>query len=257
MGCKILKWIFPVIIIFSNDKVHGQGIVNTETMLSDADQDLSLSIDLAGNFNFGNIKLFQSSSNITAGLKKNESLFRAVLGYHFLRSDGKTKSSDLFYQLRYNYFIGNHSMYGFYQIQNAKSLRLKKRWLLGSGFRFGLHKKDDNYFDFALGAFYESETYTVNENIMDELLVQNWKANINSFWNLRISTDVEFLSTLYYQLAVNSLSDQRLYMESRLSYELDHMEFNITYRNRSHTVPYIKGIEKSDQGLLFGFSYDL
>ena len=83
MACKILKWIFPVIIIFSNDKVHGQGIVNTESMLSDADQDLSLSIDLAGNFNFGNIKLFQSSSNITAGLKKNESLFRAVLGYHF------------------------------------------------------------------------------------------------------------------------------------------------------------------------------
>ena len=95
-------------------------------MLSDADQNLSLSIDLAGNFNFGNIKLFQSSSNITAGLRKNVNVFRAVVGYHFLQSDGKTKSSDLFHQFRYNYFIGSHSMYGFYQIQNAKSLSLKK-----------------------------------------------------------------------------------------------------------------------------------
>ena len=90
---------------------------------------------------------------------------------------------------------------------------------------------------------------------MDELLVQ-MESKYQFILESQNIKGCRILSTLYYQLAVNS-SDQRLYMESRLSYELDHMEFNITYRNRSHTVPYIKGIEKSDQGLLFGFSYDL
>ncbi len=252
---KLVGSVFFVVLSFN--QVVAQGIVNTEKMLSDAEEVLSASLDISGNFSFGNIRLFQAGSSVSTGIRKGNQLYRGVFGYDFLRSDGKVKSSDLFHQFRYNYFIGNHSLYGFYQIQNTKSLRLKNRWLAGGGIRFSLFKKEGNYFDVALGGFYESEVYNANSNNDSELPVDHVKGNINSFWNLKLSKNIDFLSTLYYQVALDTISDQRLFVESKLSFELDKADFTITYRNRSHTEPYINGIDKSDQRLLFGFSFNL
>lgn len=255
-SCSNLFFSF-ILSLFSVNFLNAQGIVNTEKMLSDAEEEITMSFDISGNFSFGNIRLFQSGSSLTTGLRKEEQLFRAVFGYDFLRSDGQVKSSDLFHQFRYNYFIGDHSFYGFYQIQNTKSLELKNRWLTGGGIRLSLHRKEKAYFDIAFGGFYESEVYNRTSDTGNEIEIDNFKANINSFWNLQLSKNVEFLSTIYYQIAFETLSDQRLFLESKLSFELNKSDFTVTYRNRSHTEPYIDGIDKSDQRLLFGFSFDL
>ena len=248
--------LFLIILAYPLE-LAAQGIVNTEKMLSDVDDELSLVLDVNGNFSFGNIRLFQSGSSLSAGIRQQKQLFRAIFGYDFLRSDGNLKSSDLFHQMRYNYFIGTHSLYGFYQIQNTKSLRLKNRWLSGGGIRFSLLRKNSNYLDVAFGGFYESELYSANANNGQELSVKNIKGNLNTFWNLQLSENVEFLTTFYYQFTLENLNDQRLFQESKLSYKMNKADFTVTYRNRSHTEPYIDGINKSDQRLLFGFSFDL
>ena len=119
-SCSNLFFSF-ILSLFSVNFLNAQGIVNTEKMLSDAEEEITMSFDISGNFSFGNIRLFQSGSSLTTGLRKEEQLFRAVFGYDFLRSDGQVKSSDLFHQFRYNYFIGDHSFYGFYQIQIGRA----------------------------------------------------------------------------------------------------------------------------------------
>jgi hypothetical protein len=252
-----LRILLLILLPISVSEVQAQGIVNTEKMLSNADEELSAALDISGNFSFGNIRLFQSASGLSAGIKKGKKLYRGVFGYDYLRSEGSVKSSDLFHQFRFNHFISNHSLYGFYQVQNTKSLRLKNRWLTGAGIRFSLHKKAENYFDVAIGGFYESELYNATSNNGSELSIDNVKGNINSFWKLQLAENVDFTNTFYYQVAVDSITDQRLFIESKISYSLKKADFTITYRNRSHTEPYIEGIDKSDQRLLFGFSFDL
>lgn len=246
-----------IAFIFSSFSVKAQGIVNTEKMLSDADDTFTFSIDVNGNFSFGNIRLFQASSSLTGGIKRDKHLLRAVLGYDYLRNEGVIKSSDVFHQFRYNYSIGKHSLYGFYQIQNTRSLKLKNRSLSGAGIRFNLLRKAGDYFDVALGGFYESEKYDSETLLFEPITVNNVKMNANAFWKLQLAERTQFISTIYYQVAADNLSDQRLFVESKISYLLNKADFSVMYRNRTHTEPYISGIDKSDQRVLFGFSFDL
>lgn len=257
------KKLFPYSILLSlfflvlPNNAFAQGIVNTEKMLSDAENTITLSMDVNGNFNFGNIRLFQAGSTISGGIRKDNQLFRAVLGYDYLRNDGTVRSSDIFHQFRYNYYIGKNSLYGFYQLQNTRSLKLKNRSLVGAGYRLNIIKKETDYFDLALGGFYESERYKSATTLTEPITVNNLKLNVNSFWSLTLAEQTKFISTIYYQLAAEKLSDQRLFVESKLTYALKKADFFLIYRNRTHTEPYITGIDKSDQKLLFGFSFDL
>jgi len=244
-------------LLFPFKLLNAQGIVNTEKMLSDANDTFTLSMDVNGNFSFGNILFFQASSSFTGGIKKDHHLLRAVFGYDYLSSEGNIKSSDVFHQFRYNYSIGTHSLYGFYQIQNTRSLKLKNRSLSGAGIRLNLFRNANDYFDIALGGFYESEKYELETSLPERLTVNNIKVNVNAFWKLQLEERTQFISTIYYQVTANKLSDQRLFVESKISYSLNKVDLSVMYRNRTHKEPYIFGIDKSDQRVLFGFSFDL
>lgn len=234
-----------------------QGIVNTERMLTKAGDSLTVSVDVGGDLSLGNVSLLQIDTQISSGIRKENHLVRALVGYDFLRSDGSTKTADLFHQLRYNYFVNRHSMYAFYQIQNTKALSLKNRQLAGGGFRFNLYQKESDYIDVALGGFYESEIYNDPDASNNRTAVQQFRGNVNVFNQLRINRRTLFLTTLYYQLSLENAQDARLFLESTLRYSLGKASYFVMYRDRYHSSPYVAGVEKADQKILFGFSYDL
>ncbi|MCR9131533.1 MAG: DUF481 domain-containing protein [bacterium] len=236
---------------------NAQGIVNTERMLTNAGDSLTLSLEIAGDLSLGNVSLLQVDTQLSSGIRKGNHLYRALFGYDFLRSDGSTLSADLFHQFRYNYFVNRHSLYGFYQIQNAKALKLKNRQLAGGGFRFNLYQKKKEYVDVALGGFYESEIYNDPNASNNRTAVQQFRVNVNVFNRLMLTQRTQFLTTLYYQVSAENTKDARLFLESTIRYTLGKSAFFVMYRDRYHSTPYIAGIEKADQKILFGFSFDL
>lgn len=237
--------------------VLAQGIVNTEKMLSDADKTLTINLDVSGDISLGNILLYRINTQVSAGIRRGPHLARTLYGYDYLNSDGTVKSSDLFNQWRYNYYINRHSLYAFYQIQNAKSLKLKNRQLVGGGFRYNLIKKEADYLDVALGGFYESEIYNQAESSGGRFVMQHVRGNANVFSSLQITENTRWLNTFYFQHSLKNEGDYRLYLESKVTYDLGKADFNVMFRNRYHSAPYISGIDKADQKILFGFSFDL
>jgi hypothetical protein len=236
-------------------KAGAQGIVNTEAMLTNASDIFKFDVSINGNLSIGNIKLYQGGAQLVTGLRKHRHLYRVLLGYDYLRSDEVVNSSDVFSQIRYNYYLSKHSLFAFYQVQNTRSLKLKSRQLLGSGIRFRLFEDGTNYIDTAPGILFEDEFYNLPPNsAITASGNRTLRATSNLFVNVQFSTRLRFLNTTYFQQSLKNGNDFKVFSESKLGYTLKNVELNILYRNKFHSAPYLPAILKSDQKIVLGIS---
>ena len=158
----INKYLSIVIVALFTCNMQSQTIVNTENLMKSVDSTLSVGFGLNGDFKFGNLELYQFNITSQVGKKFDNNLIRLVFNYEYISENNEVLASDYTAQLRYNYSIDNHSVFSFVQSQKSKALHLDYRHLIGGGYRHSIFKKDENYFDFSLGAFYEDELYLKN-----------------------------------------------------------------------------------------------
>ena len=163
-------------------------------------------------------------------------------------------ASDYTAQLRYNYNIGNHSIFSFIQSQKSRALNLNYRNLIGGGYRHNIYKKDENYFDLSAGVFFENELYLKDTD--EEIMVVNYRASLSSFFKVRVSKKSFINTSIYYQINLDNVKDARLFIEPRWYYEFDKISVYLTTQIRHHTTPYID-IKKTDSELLVGLEFTL
>ena len=122
--------------------------------MKSVDSTLTVGFGLNGDFKLGNLELYQFNITSQVGKKVDKNLIRLVFNYEYISENNEVLASDYTAQLRYNYTLGNNSVFTFLQSQKSKALSLNYRHLIGGGYRHNIYKKEDNYFDFSLGAFF-------------------------------------------------------------------------------------------------------
>ena len=252
---RLNKFIFELSIfaslLFHSFGSQSQTILNTERAMKDIDTLLNVSTNMEGDFRFGNVELLQFNSSLLAGKKFNSNLIRAIFSYEYLAEDQNIINSDYSGQIRYNYLIDKNSIFTFIQAQNARALRMNKRFLIGGGYRQAIIKnyKKNNYLDLSLGLFYEYELY--DKNLTAETEINNLRVSFSSFSQFKLSKNFRFTNTVYFQVNSKKIKDFRLFSDSRLYYDLKTLSFYLTYQNRYHNTPYID-IENMDSELIMG-----
>lgn len=246
-----LKMFFLILFTFYSFLSQSQTILNTERAMKDIDTVLNVSANMEGDFRFGNVELLQFNSSLLAGKKFNSNLIRAIFSYEYLAEDQNIINSDYSGQIRYNYLIDKNSIFTFIQGQNARALRMNKRFLIGGGYRQAIIKnyKKNNYLDLSLGLFYEYELY--DKNLTAETEINNLRVSFSSFSQFKLSKNFRFTNTVYFQVNSKKIKDFRLFSDSRLYYDLKTLSFYLTYQNRYHNTPYID-IENMDSELIMG-----
>lgn len=250
----INKHLSITIVLLFTFNLQSQTIVNTENLMKSVDSTLTVGFGLNGDFKLGNLELYQFNITSQVGKKFDKNLIRLVFNYEYISENNEVLASDYTAQLRYNYIIGNHSLFSFVQSQKSKALNLDYRHLIGGGYRHSIYKKEENYFDFSLGAFYEDELYL--KNTPEQVNVSNYRLSLSSFFKVKLSQRSFINTSIYYQINVENIEDTRLFVEPRWYYEFDKVAVYVTTQIRHHTTPYID-IKKTDSELLVGLEFNL
>ena len=241
-------------VILFTFNLQSQSIVNTENLMKSVDSTLSVGFGLNGDFKFGNLELYQFNITNQIGKKYDKNLFRLLFNYEYISENNEVLAADYTAQFRYNYSLGDHSVFSFIQSQKSKALNLNYRHLIGGGYRHNIYKKDENYFDFSLGAFYEDELYL--KNTTEQVNVSNYRLSLSSFLKVKLSQRSFINTSVYYQINFENIEDTRLFIEPRWYYEFDTISLYVTTQIRHHTTPYID-IKKTDSELLVGLEFNL
>ena len=186
-----------------------QTIINTENMMIDDQGKLSYALNFQGDLNFGNIDLIQFSTAHQLSKSVDKHLFRLLLNYDYIKESGTEISSDFTGQFRYNYRINKNSFFAFLQAQNIKSLRMNHRYTSGGGYRLRMIQKEDNFWDFSAGLFFEDELY--DNNLSTQIQVYNWRYSISTFLKYKFSEKLFINLSLYYQINTSNTKGLSLY----------------------------------------------
>ena len=251
---KCTKYLSIAVVLLFTCNLQSQTIVNTENLMKSVDSTLSVGFGLNGDFKFGNLELYQFNITNQIGKKFDKHLIRLLFNYEYISENNEVLAADYTAQLRYNYSVGNHSIFSFVQSQKSKALNLDYRHLIGGGYRHNIYKKDENYFDFSLGAFYEDELYL--KNTIEQVNVQNYRLSLSSFLKVKLSKKSFINTSIYYQINFDNSKDTRLFIEPRWYYDFDKIAVYVTTQIRHHTTPYID-IKKTDSELLIGLEFNL
>ena len=251
---KCTKYLSIAVVLLFTCNLQSQTIVNTENLMKSVDSTLTVGFGLNGDFKFGNLELYQFNITNQIGKKFDKHLIRLLFNYEYISENNEVLAADYTAQLRYNYSVGNHSIFSFVQSQKSKALNLDYRHLIGGGYRHNIYKKDENYFDFSLGAFYEDELYL--KNTIEQVNVQNYRLSLSSFLKVKLSKKSFINTSIYYQINFDNSKDTRLFIEPRWYYDFDKIAVYVTTQIRHHTTPYID-IKKTDSELLIGLEFNL
>ena len=250
----ISKYLSIAFVLLFTCNLHSQTIVNTENLMKSVDSTLTVGFGLNGDFKLGNLELFQFNITNQVGKKCDKHLIRFLFNYEYISENNEVLASDYTAQLRYNYSIDNHSVFSFVQSQKSKALNLDYRHLIGGGYRHSIYKKDENYFDFSLGAFYEDELYL--KNTTEQINVSNYRLSLSSFFKVKLSQRSFINTSVYYQINFENIEDTRLFIFLWWYYEFEKVAVYVTTQIRHHTTPYID-IKKTDSELLVGLEFNL
>ena len=247
---KCFKTILLLLFIL---KSNSQTILNTEKLLSEVDSTFVTAISFEGDFQSGNIDLVDAGLSIMIGKKVDRSIYRLIIGYQHQSEDNEVLSNDISGQLRYNYTINKNSIFSFLQFQNAKSLLMKHRYLIGLGYRQNIFLKNGQYMDLSYGLFHENELYN---NDLGDVKVNNLRHSISLFFKVDLEENIFLNNSLYLQYNTSDLKDYRSYIEPRIYFEFEKFNMYLSSKNRFHSKPYVD-IKRSDNEILVGFEIGL
>lgn len=236
-----------------------QTVVNTESNLNKIDSTFHLFIDGMGDYKKGNIDFFMIKSNLTIGSRvKGKNLLRLTFSNNYQKFNGNAFKNNISGQFRYNYFYNvekHHSIFSFVQIGKSMRSLIDRRFLVGGGVRKRITpSKNTGYFDIALGAFYENESYpsyTFQEVEFDPNIYNNLRLTLNVFTRLKFNTHWNLVTVMYSQWKSSRLKNYRVFFDTTLNYIISkRATIFLKFNARVQSEPYIPFISNETDTLL-------
>jgi putative salt-induced outer membrane protein YdiY len=237
--------------------LNGQAILNVESLQSWEVEGFHGGFNARLSLSRGNTDLLQTGGTLAAGFKSENHWARAFLGMEWLRKNEEDLVENLYTHLRYNYlFTEEVRSFHFFQIQTNQNLRLKERWLLGSGIRFLALGRPGRQLDLGSGLMYEWET------LQDDALGpgEDPESRTVRIPNLVVGSwdpveGTRLAAVVYYQPALLRLVDYRLSGETGLAVEITetlNLEITFSWRHDSRAPA---NLEQDDITLKTGINF--
>jgi len=235
----------------------GQAILNVERLQSWEVEGFHGGLTGLLSLSRGNTDLLQAGGTLGTGFRREKHWARAYLGMEWLRKNEEDLVDNLYTHLRYNYlFTERIRSFHFFQVQTNQNLRLKERWLVGSGVRFRALGRPGRELDVGTGLMYEWETLQddavgLGEDPESETLrIPNL---VVASWDLVEGTRVA--AVVYYQPALLRLVDYRLSGETGLAVDIiETLSLEITFSWR-HDSRAPESLEQDDITLKTGINF--
>ncbi|MCW8935450.1 MAG: DUF481 domain-containing protein [Gammaproteobacteria bacterium] len=153
-----------------------------------------------------------------------------VVNYEYGESADVKDTNKTFVHLRnIQYQSKSFAWESFVQLTTDEFSRLDSRMLLGGGVRLNLLNSDDKSVALGLGVFREREKLNFVPLTTDEGVVYNNRMNSYLVYKRALSNHSRFSSTLYYQPALNKISDYRLFEQLSLQLDItENLSFNLS-----------------------------
>lgn len=205
--------LFSVLTLFGAlaSAVQAQTIVNTETLLLDAEKSFQWTSGIAGDFSHGNSNVVDLSIDGGAAWTSGAWTIKAAAAWARLAESGNAIQANAFGQIRMT--VGDASKiqpYAFVQTSQNNVLLLSSRNLVGAGVKRRLIDGEVGYLATSIGAFYEDEIYTSETGEPSKQLLRN-SLIVSAGWD--VSEDVLFRLTSYIQSAYTDWNDSRIFVE--------------------------------------------
>ena len=144
--------------------LEGQTILNTERFqLADVDEGLHISATLTGNGQWGNSRIMTLGTSGIAGVLSGSHWTRVIFGGRYISTEERAILDNRFVQLRHSYILAPElRTFHFVQVQRNESLRLRSRYLVGSGIQYALVQSEHTTFSLGTGLMGEWENLSAD-----------------------------------------------------------------------------------------------
>ncbi|MFQ5597814.1 MAG: YdiY family protein [Nitrospiria bacterium] len=250
--------IFSPQVFFLIDPLLGFGIVNIEAIRSEATQKgFSGHFELSVNGRSGNTDKITTHTATRFQWHQNKHTGFAVLRYAYGESAGNRDTNKTFLHARYIHKMSpGRSEEAFIQGESDEFARLSFRGLAGAGLRFQLSnhpRKQTAYL--GTGAFYVVESLEARPGTTDARTEQFWRFNTYLSYQRRLNENVHFISTTYYQPAIENFSDYRILEEAGFTISMtDQLKLNLSLDIIHDSKP-PQSVEKTDVTYRTGIEY--
>jgi hypothetical protein len=200
--------------------VQAQVILNTERFqLTDVDG-FHAGADLSGSLQRGNTELLDVSTSGIVGYRTDSHWIRAIFGGKYLSDDDRSILDQQYLQLRYSWLISPQwRTFHFVQMQKNESLRLRSRWLLGSGIRRSFVASEHTRVDLGTGVMAEWERLDPDrvapedDTSLDALRMANLAVITRTF-----ESGARLVNIFYLQPDLSDFSDTRILNDLGLTF---------------------------------------
>ncbi len=251
---------FAILFVFYNI-AFSQTIIDTEASLKKIDSTFHVFGNFmgdkkTGNFDFGFIK-----ADVTLGSRIKNNLFRLTYSYASNEFNGNLFDKSANFQFRWNKILNeDHSLFFFFQTGQSIRAFIDERTLVGFGYRHHLYKKDKNYFDLAVGPFYEYEAYPSYsfENVDYDVSSQKTtRISFNIFASVKLFENISASTTLYSQWKYNEIGDVRIFGNQYMRFKINkNVSTFVRYVVRYRSINYIKRL-KNDTDFMYGLEINI
>ncbi len=222
---------------------HGlaaQTILNTERFqLSEVDG-FHLSASFSMNGDRGNSEVLNIASSGIVGVLAGSHWTRFIFGGKFLSNEERSILDNRFGQIRYSYIFSDRTQsFHFVQAQRNETLRLRSRWLLGSGLRHTIVESERTSLSLGTGLMGEWERLNadaVGEG--DPTESEALRMANQAIYSFELASGARILNILYFQPDITDFSDLRVLNDLGLVVPVtEHVRLTLSVEWRRDTRP--------------------
>ncbi|MBQ22206.1 MAG: hypothetical protein CMD32_02190 [Flavobacteriales bacterium] len=255
------KYLLVVAILFFYNNLFSQTIIDTESSLKKIDSTFHAFASFMGDKKTGNFDLSFLRADLTIGSRVKNDLLRLTFSHSSTKFNGNNFDKSTNLQFRWNKILNeDHSLFLFLQTGESARSFIDERTLFGVGLRQHLYKKDKNYFDIAVGPFYEYEAYPGYsfENIdYDPSSQKTTRISFNIFSSVKLFENVTSSTTIYSQWRYNDIGDVRVFGNQYIRFKINEkLSTYVRYVVRYRSINYIKRL-KNDTDFMYGLEIDI
>ncbi|TVP55458.1 MAG: DUF481 domain-containing protein [Gemmatimonadales bacterium] len=217
-----------------------QTILNTERFQLSEVEGFHLSASFSMNGDRGNSEVLNIASSGIVGVLAGRHWTRFIFGGKFLSNEERSILDNRFGQVRYSYIFSDRTQsFHFVQAQKNETLRLRSRWLVGSGIRRTV--VDGERSSLAVGTGLMGEWERLSDDAVgegDPTESEALRMANQAIYSFELASGARIINILYFQPDVTDFSDLRVLNDLGLVVPItEHVRLTLSGEWRRDTRP--------------------